>query len=260
MGNNIIVGSRNDLHGYLEKHLPNVKGLPMHIEPQRMINFALTALSNNARLANCTRESFMKAFVESLCIGLEPNTPLNQAYLVPYGNEVKLIPGYQGLITLAYNSGFISTIKAVVVYEDDEFKWDEASDVLTHIPNLESPNRQDDNIKYVYCKYRLRGAEQYPVFVVMTKKEIDLIRAKAKTDKMWAAYYAEMAKKTVLKRAMKMQPKSSDKPNQILAQAVQLDNQAEAGENQQYITEFEDVLDSVSPIVEEWENGFEPEK
>ncbi len=257
---NIIVGTRNDLHSFLEKHLPNIGGLPIHIEPQRMINFALTALSGNKALTNCTRDSFMKAFIESICLGLEPNTPLEQAYLIPYGDQVKLILGYQGLITLAYQSGIVATIKAVAVFGCDEFTWDEGKDDLNHIPDLKNEERTDKNIVYVYCKYRLRGAENYPVYVVMTRQEVDLVMAKAKTKKIWNEFYAEMAKKTVVKRAMKMLPKSADKPVQMLAQAVSLDNAAESGERQQFMAEFEDMDKQASPEPkEEWNLDDEPE-
>ena len=62
-----------------------------------------------------------------LVLGLEPNTPLGQAYLIPY--TVKGVPtvqfqiGYKGLIDLAYRSGEIESIQAHVVYENDSFDF-----------------------------------------------------------------------------------------------------------------------------------------
>ena len=60
-------------------------------------------------------------------LGMEPNTPLGQAYLIPFYNnkthcsECQFQLGYKGLIDLAYRSGEVSIIQAQVVYEHDSF-------------------------------------------------------------------------------------------------------------------------------------------
>ena len=78
--------------------------LPANITPERMSRIALTALSKNADLAQSTPESFLGALLTSAQLGLECNTPLGQAYLIPYRNkgvmETQFQVGYQGLIDL----------------------------------------------------------------------------------------------------------------------------------------------------------------
>lgn len=52
--------------------------------------------------------SFLAALMNAAQLGLEPNTPLGQAYLIPYKNksvlECQFQIGYKGLIDLAYRN------------------------------------------------------------------------------------------------------------------------------------------------------------
>lgn len=64
--------------------------LPSVITPERFTRMALTAISSNPKLAKCTPKSFMGALMNAAQLGLEPNTPLNQAYLIPYKNKKEI--------------------------------------------------------------------------------------------------------------------------------------------------------------------------
>ena len=92
------------------------KALPSVITPERFTRMALTAISVNPKLAECTPKSFMGSLMNAAQLGLEPNTPLGQAYLIPYKNkgnmEVQFQIGYKGLIELAYRSGEFANIYA----------------------------------------------------------------------------------------------------------------------------------------------------
>ena len=72
--------------------------------------------------------SFLAALMNAAQLGLEPNTPLGQAYLIPYKNkgvlECQFQIGYKGLIDLAYRNGQMQTIQAQAVYENDEFSYE----------------------------------------------------------------------------------------------------------------------------------------
>ena len=69
--------------------------------------------------------SFIGALLNAAQLGLEVNTPLGLAYLIPYKNkgqiECQFQLGYKGMITLAYRNPDIQTIQAQTVYENDEF-------------------------------------------------------------------------------------------------------------------------------------------
>ena len=83
------------------------KALPSVITPERFTRIVLSALSTNPKLAQTTPQSFLAAMMTAAQLGLEPNTPLGQAYLIPYYNsktrcsECQFQLGYKGLIDLA---------------------------------------------------------------------------------------------------------------------------------------------------------------
>ena len=92
-------------------------------------------------MGETTPQSFLGAMMTAAQLGLEPNTPLGQAYLLPYWNskanayECQFQLGYKGLLDLAYRSGEISVIQAHVVYENDTFDYSFGLDPqLKHIP------------------------------------------------------------------------------------------------------------------------------
>ena len=102
------------------------RALPSVITPERFTRMVLSALSTNPKLAACTPKSFLGAMMSAAQLGLEPNTPLGQAYLIPYRNkgvdEVQFQIGYKGLVDLAYRSGEVEVVQAQTVYENDKFE------------------------------------------------------------------------------------------------------------------------------------------
>ena len=58
------------------------RALPKVMTPERFTRIALSALSNTPKLMECTRNSFLGALMNAAQLGLEPNTPLGQAYLI----------------------------------------------------------------------------------------------------------------------------------------------------------------------------------
>ena len=67
---------------------PEIKrALPKVITVERFIRMALSALNNSPKLQECTKMSFLSALLNAAQLGLEPNTPLGQAYLIPYKNK-----------------------------------------------------------------------------------------------------------------------------------------------------------------------------
>ena len=187
---------------------------------ERFLKTTWLAIRDNKELLNCDRMSLLGAVVKSAELGLELNTPLGLAYLIPYGGKATLQIGYKGMLNLAYRSPKIAVFEAEVVYEKDEFYYERGlNPVLKHIPS-EEKNRGE--IKCVYAICRLTNG--YSTFVVMTKAEVEEIRIKAKTSKIWNEYYEMMAKKTALKRLVKYIPAEAE-----LQTAVDLDSRYEAG-------------------------------
>lgn len=201
--------------------------LPRHMSVDRLIRVAVTSVQRTPKLLDCDQTSLMGAIIQAAQLGLEPDGVLGHAYLVPYGREVQLIPGYKGLVTLARRSGEVSSIDARVVYEGDTFRYAFGLEPkLEHVP-ADHGSDAAPVPTHAYAVIRLKdGGYQ---FDVMSVREIEAVRRRSKASGSgpWVTDWAEMAKKTVLRRAMKLAPMSVEGQ-----QAVALDEMAEAGVSQ----------------------------
>lgn len=237
--------------------------LPKHVDANRMLKIALGALRTTPKLMQCTTESLFGAIVQCSQLGLEPNTPLGHAYLIPFdkkkkqGNqwvvektEVQIVFGYKGLIDLARRSGQIVSISAHEVCEKDHFVYQYGLDEkLEHRPAMGDRGE----IVAFYAVAKLVGGGH--AFEVMSRSQVDAIRDASQgwqqakrsnsTDKSpWGAHYAEMGRKTVLRRLTKYLPISIE-----LATAVALDNRAgnEAQDLGDVLTGEYHVMDNEQP-------------
>ncbi len=204
------------------------KALPSVITAERFSRIALTAISVNPKLAECTPQSFIGALMNAAQLGLEPNTPLGQAYLIPFDNnrkingeyvkisEVQFQIGYKGLIELAYRSGEFTNIYAKEVFENDDFEYEFGLEpVLKHKPA--SGNRGEVIAYYAVFKLTNGGFG----FEVMSKSDIENHAKKYSksfgNDKTpWSKNYDEMAKKTVLKKVLKYAPIKAEFAKQVV--------------------------------------------
>lgn len=76
------------------------KALPSVLTPERFTRMMLSAVSNTPKLPECTPKSFLAAMMSAAQLGLEPNTPLGQAYLIPFKNKGVLEVQFQVGLTL----------------------------------------------------------------------------------------------------------------------------------------------------------------
>lgn len=190
------------------------RALPKVMTPERFTRIALSALSNTPKLMGCTRNSFLGALMNAAQLGLEPNTPLGQAYLIPYENSKKGVTecqfqiGYKGLLDLCYRSGEVASVQAQVVYENDKFEYELGLDPkLVHVPVVD--NRGAAKFVYAVCKLKNGGY----AFEVMSMDDVRRHAEKysqAYKSGPWQKNFEEMAKKTVLKRVLKYAPIRSD--------------------------------------------------
>lgn len=209
------------------------KALPAVMTGERFARIATTALTQTPELQKCTPSSFMGALLTAAQLGLEPNTPLGQAYLIPYnrnvknGNEWLTIKecsfqlGYRGLLELAHRSGELKDLSAQIVYENDTFEYELGLEPkLKHIPAMK--NRGE--IAWVYAVYHLVSGGFG--FEVMSYDDIERHRkqfsaASNKGKSPWTTNWEAMAKKTVIKKALKYAPLKSD-----FVKAAQIDDGA----------------------------------
>lgn len=195
--------------------MPEIKkALPSVITPGRFTRIALSALNNTPQLQQCTPMSFLAALMNAAQLGVEPNTPLGQAYLIPYKNkgnlECQFQLGYKGLIDLAYRNGQMQTIQAQAVYENDFFEYEYGLEPkLIHRPAF------SDRGELVYFYGVWRATTGGYGFSVMSKVDMDsYARTYSKAFDSgyspWKTSYEEMAKKTVIKQALKYAPIKTD--------------------------------------------------
>lgn len=188
------------------------KALPSVITPERFTRIVLSAISTNPKLAECTPQSFLGAMMTSAQMGMEVNTPLGQAYIIPYRNhgvqEAQFQLGYKGLIDLAYRSGEVSIIQAHTVYEHDEFEYELGLDPkLRHVP----ATKDRGNAIAYYAMFKTKdGGFGFEVMSIEDVRAHAQKYSKSYGNSPWQTNFDEMAKKTVLKKVLKYAPLKSD--------------------------------------------------
>ena len=190
------------------------KALPSVITPERFTRMVLSAISTNPKLGSCTPSSFLGAMMSAAQLGLEPNTPLGQAYILPYQNkgtlEAQFQLGYKGLIDLAYRSGEVELVQAHIVYENDTFECEFGLEAkLKHVP---AESNRGKAVK-VYAMFKTKSGGYG--FDVMSMDDVRTHAQKYSKSfnssySPWSTNFEEMAKKTVLKRCLKYAPLKSD--------------------------------------------------
>ena len=206
---------KKTMQAYIKAMEPAIKkALPSVITPERFTRMVLSALSSTPKLAECSPQSFIAAMMTAAQLGVEPNTALGQAYLLPYCNhgqmECQFQLGYKGLIDLAYRSGEVSVIQAHTVYENDVFEYELGMDPkLRHVPA--KADRGEAVAYYAMFKTKDGGYG----FEVMSVDDVQrhaqrYSKSYGSGSSPWRSNFDEMAKKTVLKRALKYAPLKSD--------------------------------------------------
>lgn len=207
--------SEKTLRDYMKVMEKQIKdALPSVITLERFTRMVLTALSSTPKLQRCTPQSFLGAMMTAAQLGVEPNTALGQAYLLPYDNRRKGVTecqfqlGYKGLIDLAYRSGEVSIIQAHEVYENDEFDYELGMEPrLRHIPARANRGK-------VICYYAMFKTKDGGYgFDVMSIEDVQAHAkkySKAYGSGAWQTAFDEMAKKTVVKKVLKYAPLKSE--------------------------------------------------
>lgn len=194
------------MKGQIEAALPSV------ITGERFARMVLTAMSNTPKLASCTPKSFLGAMMQAAQLGLEPNTPLGEAYLIPFMNhgtlECQFQVGYKGMISLAHRSGLY--VQAHEVHENDEFIVEYGLEPkLVHKPVFKDRGP-------VIAYYGVwKDKDGISGFEIMSKEDVEAHARKysqsyGKGFSPWKTNFDEMAKKTVIKKALKYAPLTTE--------------------------------------------------
>lgn len=192
--------------------------------------FAIQLLKANDFLRSTAQDnpdSLRNALTNIAAIGISLNPATKEAYLVPRSRAVCLDISAIGLIKLATDSGSIEWVQAKLVHAEDEFIDNGPGEKPTH---RFKPFGERGPIVGVYAVAKTHKGDFLTDF--MTIKECHDIRDRSEAWKAyvagkvktcpWATDEGEMAKKTMVKRASKLWPKS-----ERLDTAVQVLNEHE---------------------------------
>lgn len=212
--------------------------LPDHIAPDKFNRTVVTAATQNPDLLKADRGSLILAAYKCAQDGLLPDgreaafVTFKENKKTPDGWETRLvvqyIPMVYGLRKKILQSFEVSSLEAGVVYakelEEGAFFYEVGMNPpLRHRPSftLKAEDTTDDKIVAAYSIATMKDGTKS--FEVMRRFEIDAVRETSQTGATkdrkgnartpkgpWVDWFAEMAKKTVMRRHSKTLPMSGD--------------------------------------------------
>jgi len=209
---------------------------------------ALMAQDFTLKTALQNPQSVINAVSNISAIGLSLNPAKKQAYLVPRDGKICLDISYMGLLDLAIESGSILWGQAELVYESDRFVLNGVDQRPTH---ERQPFAKDRGaVVGVYVVVKTAGGDY--LTTTMPIDEVIGIRDRSSAWKNgqkgpWKTDPGEMTKKTVIKRAYKLWPKTEK-----LDRAIHHLN-TEAGEGM-------DAIENAEPLDQPRNFGLTPER
>jgi recombination protein RecT len=192
------------------------------VTAERLARTALTEVRRNPKLQQCSRNSLLAAVMDCATYGLEPG-PMGFAWIIPYGSEAQFQLGYKGLLALLWRSEQIASIASEVVYQNDDFDWNEGSGAFVKFRRKLDGERGEPVAVFAAITTKTGGN----IVRVMSVSDVEAHRdrfSKAKEQSPWKTDFDEMACKTLLKRVAKRAPVSAE-----VQQAIALDDQIDFG-------------------------------
>jgi recombination protein RecT len=218
---------------------------PKSIRFEAEKGYALQLLQNNpflAQVAEGNKLSLLHAVTNCAAIGLSLNPAKREAYLITrtvkegnqYISKVFLEPSYQGLCNLATNTGSIEWVQANVVYANDVFIDNGVGEKPTHTYSAFAKPDSRGEFAGVYCVAKTKSGDF--LTTIMPADEVYSVRDRSEAYKAmverkkgnggpWVSDFNEMAKKSVVRRAVKMWPKTDQ--FERMDTAVSLSNENE---------------------------------
>lgn len=228
------------------------------LQPDRLLRLCTNTIRRTPLLLKCDPQTVLGAMMATTALGLEPNTPQQLAFLIPYARSMKVGGewkkvyecqfqiGARGFTALAYRSPHVRSLQAEAIHRGDRFRSTIGTNGLFEYEKaLEERGPLIGAFSYV----RLQGDAE--VACVLPLDEILKIRARseawrramddvraAETDKdraraeaklaetPWVMWEDEMAAKSAIKRHGKQLPIAS---SDLLIAASSIDDQGELG-------------------------------
>lgn len=207
--------------------------LPRHVSLDKVLASMRKHLMENPKLLECSEASLFWAFVHAAEIGLTVGDFFGEGYVLGFHQRgssqkrARFIPGYKGLLKLAYQSNMVARVDAYVIYEKDTFVADlgKERERVSYTPylGLDMPGE----VICVYTQVELKGGVVKDH--IMPRWKLEKTRKASPggqdPDHPWNKYPEEMFRKSGLRHALKDAPKSNEQDR-----ALRLEEQAESGE------------------------------
>lgn len=197
--------------GMLEQRGASLKTLlPPHISIDKFKAAAMTAAVTNPSILQCDASSVFMSLMKCAADGLVPDG--REAAMVPFKGRAQYLPMVFGVIKMMRNSAEIASVWSNVVHEgedlnvwieDGELKFDHKYDAL----------RRGGPVIGAYAVAKLKdGTIEFEPMGVdqIEKRRRASASQKGAASGVWADWYEEMARKTVIKALAKRLPISSD--------------------------------------------------
>lgn len=219
------------------------RALPPHVPAAKFVRALQTAITSSKDIGACTERSVimecMKAAADGLVIDnreatlVKMNCNVGTRDAPKWESQAKYIPMTQGLMKMARNSGEISTISAVLVHANDQFRYNPGEDERPFHP-VDWFSDRGAPIG-AYCVTALKDGGL--IVEIMNKAQILKIASKTKNahqyDPEKGDSWGEWWRKCVIRRISKYMPRSTDKEGSDFFRAVERDDDlfdAETGE------------------------------
>lgn len=173
--------------------------------------------SNPKLLQDCDPMSLVQVIKDAASLGLVPMT--EDAAVVPYGRTAKLMPMWRGYIKRIRNSREVTDLDCQIVYLNDEFSLTLGTNPgIHHVPKQYGEKDESGAMNETRGDYRgvyawaLMPSGKY-IIEWMTADDINHVRDTWGNKRSynnqplpWETSYAEMARKTVIRRLAKRLP------------------------------------------------------
>lgn len=186
--------------------------LPKDYSPENALKSAYLILSEtvdkdkNPVLESCSQGSIANALLSMVTWGLSPIK--NQVYFIPYGGKLQISKSYLGNIAIAKRVAGVKEVRANCIYDGDDFDYEIDVNtgrlrILKHKPSFE--NIDNTKIKGAYAVVIYNDNSTSVEVMNMKQIRTSWEQGQSKGNSPAHSKFGdEMAKKTVINRALKI--------------------------------------------------------
>lgn len=193
--------------------------LPKYYSPDQFAVVVRTQINRNPKLSECDPTSLIACMLQAAQMGIVPDG--RNGHLIPRWNgkadrmECTFQADYKGLVSLVRKNENVSDVYAEPVHENDDFEITKG----LHRDMNHKVNVRQERGEFIGAYAVIAYKDGTYSWDFMAKTEIDAIRSRSQSANSgpWVTDYIEMAKKTVIKRLIKLADISQEVSDRIAA-------------------------------------------